>query len=142
MAYERVTPTYKNQPSSRPFPASDLSSPYPRMTLPSDPLKYYPAVCAYVFQRASYLRVCPPCHPFVMALLNFTSFTMKMGAADSSNSLIIIYQIIPRHIPEYFTISLVITAKKNQNFQDSACQLFRYSLLPFVLLPATLQRKY
>jgi hypothetical protein len=45
-----------------------------------------------------------------MALLNFTLFMMKMGAADSSKSLIIIYQIIRRRIPE-------ITAKKFQNFR-------------------------
>jgi hypothetical protein len=96
------------------------------MPLPSDPLKYYPAVCAYVFQSASYPRICPPCHPVVMALLNFTSFTMKLGAVDSSKTLIIIYQITRRRIPEYSTISVVITAKKFRNSQDSSCQLFSY----------------
>jgi len=50
-----------------------------------------------------------------MALLNFTSFTMKMGAADSSKTPIIIYQIIRRRILEYSTISLVITAKKKKS---------------------------
>jgi len=37
-----------------------------------------------------------------MALLNFTSFTMKMGAADSSKTLIIIYQIIRRRYSRIF----------------------------------------
>jgi len=87
------------------------------MTLPSDTLKYYPVVCSCVFQRASYLRISPPYHPVDMVLLNFTSFTMKMGAADSSKTLIIIYQIIRRRILEYSTTSLVITAKKFKTFR-------------------------